>query len=207
MAETPTVPTEEPPTDPPTGSPTELPTTETPTSCQTNGGANSGVNCVFPFTFRGVTYDGCTTVADDQLWCSTLTDSDGVHIGGQGNWGYCSPDCPSFCDEEGYFESGGECVCSEQSRIYQGNTIVRGRDNIQDSVAECQQSCADNDHCEYWTYLGGRRKYCWLKTKRENIRRRRRGPWTSIEKLSYFLIDLPGSRHVEKSNGSKIQFQ
>jgi len=170
-------------TDPPTTPepPTEPPTTETPTSCQTNGGANSGANCVFPFTFRGVTYDGCTTVADDQLWCSTLTDSDGVHIGGQGNWGYCSSDCPSFCDEEGYFESRGECVCSEKSRVYWGNTIVRGRDNIQDSVAECQQSCAANNDCEYWSYLGGRRKYCWLKTKRENVRRQR-GPWTSGSK-------------------------
>ena len=30
---------------------------------------------------------------ETQEWCSTLTDSNGLHVGGQGNWGWCPSDC------------------------------------------------------------------------------------------------------------------
>ena len=75
-------------------------------SCFTNGGANQGANCVFPFTFAGRTHDGCTLKQTDEiwesggdarrnerLWCSTKTDHNGKHVGGQEQWGYCGHDC------------------------------------------------------------------------------------------------------------------
>jgi hypothetical protein len=39
----------------------------------------------------GVSYTECTVVgaADGKPWCSTLTDIEGKHVGGQGNWGHC----------------------------------------------------------------------------------------------------------------------
>ena len=51
---------------------------------------------MFPFTYKSVKYTGCILVdADDgKPWCSTLTDGNGVHVGGQGQWGHCPSSCP-----------------------------------------------------------------------------------------------------------------
>jgi len=67
-------------------------------SCTTNGGGDSGARCVFPFTYKEKVYRGCILVdADDgKPWCSTLTDNNGQHIGGQGKWGHC----PSSCNKD-----------------------------------------------------------------------------------------------------------
>jgi len=67
----------------------ESTTTTTVDQCITIGGDDNGSSCVFPFTFDGVVYDKCTTVADPEgkFWCSTLTDEEGEHL--KGNWGYC----------------------------------------------------------------------------------------------------------------------
>jgi len=63
-------------------------------SCVTVGGAKVGAQCVFPFKFGDKIYNGCTfDDADGKYWCSTRTDSNGVHMGGQGLWGHCSPIC------------------------------------------------------------------------------------------------------------------
>ena len=61
----------------------------------TVSGADPGVNCVFPFSVRGVVFRECTLVgADDgKPWCSTFTDIDGVHISGRGKWGHCPASC------------------------------------------------------------------------------------------------------------------
>ena len=67
-----------------------------PTSrCTTVSGPDSGANCVFPFIYKGKQYRGCILVdADDgKPWCSTLTDSSGQHVGGQGRWGHCPASC------------------------------------------------------------------------------------------------------------------
>ena len=59
----------------------------------TSGGPSKGVPCVFPFTHFGKKYKECTLDSDGP-WCSTKTDEEGVHIGQQGNWGICGPNCP-----------------------------------------------------------------------------------------------------------------
>ena len=66
-------------------------------NCMTDGGDRAGAKCVFPFTLEGITYQGCTRTndPDDRLWCSTKTDSKGVHVSGQGEWGHCNSDCPT----------------------------------------------------------------------------------------------------------------
>ena len=63
----------------------------------TVGGANPGVQCVFPFSFRGQVFNGCALFEEDdgKPWCSTLTDDNGVHVGGQGKWGNCPASCGS----------------------------------------------------------------------------------------------------------------
>ena len=52
--------------------------------CKTVGGPDKGKDCVFPFKFGGIIYNKCTKVADTKLWCSTQTDSNDYHVGGQG---------------------------------------------------------------------------------------------------------------------------
>ena len=42
--------------------------------------------------FNGITYNECAHDADG-FWCSTKLDSNGNHIGGQGYWGMCGPNC------------------------------------------------------------------------------------------------------------------
>lgn len=65
-------------------------------ACLTNGGPNPGKECIFPFTFQGITYTGCALDLDDlsKTWCSTKVDSNGKHVMGQDDYGYCSNDCP-----------------------------------------------------------------------------------------------------------------
>ena len=77
-----------------TASPTAAPP---PTGCTTVSGADPGKSCVFPFRFNGVVYNECTfdgnAAGETEPWCSTLTDSNNDHVGGQGNWGFCSSNC------------------------------------------------------------------------------------------------------------------
>ena len=43
-----------------------------------------------------MTYDACTMYTEVKPWCSTKVDDNGVHVVGQGKWGYCDSECP--CD-------------------------------------------------------------------------------------------------------------
>ena len=66
-----------------------------------------GKNCIFPFTAytdqekkNKKTFYGCTTelcgdaAGCNGFWCSTKVDKNGMHVQGQGNWGYCNSKCP-----------------------------------------------------------------------------------------------------------------
>jgi hypothetical protein len=64
--------------------------------CYTVGhsGVGPGKACVFPFTYKGKTYNECTTnyaIGHATSWCSVETDKDGNHI--DGRYGKCW--CPS----------------------------------------------------------------------------------------------------------------
>jgi hypothetical protein len=63
--------------------------------CQTNGGADPGKPCVFPFVYKGVTYNRCPwTGRNNTHWCATKVDSDGRSIIEEGKWGTCGSTCP-----------------------------------------------------------------------------------------------------------------
>jgi hypothetical protein len=53
------------------------------------------VPCAFPFYYRGITYNTCTTYdsRDGRPWCATRVDRFGNYI--TRNWGYCDTNCPS----------------------------------------------------------------------------------------------------------------
>ncbi len=59
------------------------------------GGPRVGAPCVFPFRFRGLVFEECTSRADEggRPWCSTRVDADGRHVSGDGQWGYCDATC------------------------------------------------------------------------------------------------------------------
>ena len=64
--------------------------------CKTVGGQFSNRPCVFPFTFKGKSYNNCTTVdsISGKAWCAvdiqpfTEVPHDGLH------WGDCESHCP-----------------------------------------------------------------------------------------------------------------
>ena len=63
-------------------------------------GSEVGKPCVFPFTYKGKTYNGCPVDPEDPArtrWCSTKTDEQGNHI--VGNSGHCMSNCP--IDDQG----------------------------------------------------------------------------------------------------------
>jgi len=62
----------------------------------TNEGPKKSAECKIPWKFNGKIINGCTTETDPdgRWWCSTKIDQDLEHVGGGGNWGYCSPNCP-----------------------------------------------------------------------------------------------------------------
>ena len=56
-----------------------------------------GKECIFPFTYFGVTYNGCVEDSSHPAglhWCSTKVDSDGNHVLRQNEFGYCAANCP-----------------------------------------------------------------------------------------------------------------
>ena len=66
--------------------------------CNTTvGGPQEHVPCIFPFRVNDTVYGGCTLDGNapgaHTPWCSTRVDLEGVHIGGQGNWGVCGKQC------------------------------------------------------------------------------------------------------------------
>ena len=77
--------------------PSLLPAASPSPGCVTVRGPAVNKQCVFPFEFRGVTYNECTFELNEfwepDPWCSTSTDHIGDHVGERGNWGFCSTDC------------------------------------------------------------------------------------------------------------------
>ena len=53
--------------------------------------ASSGCSseCVFPFTYLGVTHNRCTDANHDRLWCATARDRNG----GVTTWANCDQEC------------------------------------------------------------------------------------------------------------------
>ena len=53
--------------------------------------------------FNGITYNECAHDADG-FWCSTKVDSNGNHIGEQGNWGLCGQNCVKGKNNQSYIK-------------------------------------------------------------------------------------------------------
>lgn len=58
-------------------------------SCMTT----SETACVFPFRYKGVLYDSCTSEGWFRDWCATATDSENNYVKGSRDWGSCQKTC------------------------------------------------------------------------------------------------------------------
>ena len=59
-----------------------------------DGGDEPGKQCIFPFSYKGITYTECTTYENNGIpWCSTEVDTTGNYI--DGKWGNCNSRCPT----------------------------------------------------------------------------------------------------------------
>lgn len=94
------VPTFKPTVPPPTLRPTRIPTKQ-PTRSPTAIGfppfvpdylcTAKGKPCLFPFTYLGTQFTGCTLESDNKPWCATEIDK--TNGGEVVEWGYCDKNC------------------------------------------------------------------------------------------------------------------
>jgi len=69
--------------------------------------------CIFPFTYKGTTYNSCTNAGSENgaAWCATEVDDDGEVV--RNTWEDCGEGCPGtdfVCNEGFLFNIEGECV-------------------------------------------------------------------------------------------------
>jgi len=67
--------------------PQHVPTKPTMPTMEVCGTADTRKPCVFPFKYRGVVYNECTTARASMYWCSTQVNKQGEYI--RRKWGYC----------------------------------------------------------------------------------------------------------------------
>ena len=67
---------------------------KTCTTMNTQGGSQGGSPCVFPWKYKGKTYNSCTMdwETDQRPWCATKVDENGAVF--STNYGYCGANCP-----------------------------------------------------------------------------------------------------------------
>ena len=77
--------------------------------CLTSVGNSNGGKCLFPFSYNGVTYTGCTKVDNDVPWCATSYLPDGTNAN---DWANCGPGCPitKECLTSVGNSNGGKCL-------------------------------------------------------------------------------------------------
>jgi len=111
--------------------------------CLTQSGPKVGVPCVIPFTYQGVTYNGCTNDHHNTFWCSTNTTSNGVAI--SGHWGNCNSDCNTECN-------GGDSCCRADNKCEEGEGDCDSNNDCQSGLECGENNCVgdgfdDTDDC------------------------------------------------------------
>jgi len=147
--------------------------TSEPRFCKTKSrGRNVAKECIFPFVYKGVTYDSCTTVdtINDEAWCATVptvrfTTAGKVMRGdvgdcdfttsclvdpGSGSYCEATQDCYSFgntCDPAPPGSSG--CVCKNNICKLSSGCGTAGL-NWFNKCSECSsEDCEDEGVCSF----------------------------------------------------------
>jgi len=137
-------------------------------------------DCVFPFKYKGVEYDECTTAGSEngKAWCALKVDRDGVVVEGQ--WGDClEGSCPLNGQQCDTFNGEGRCV-RRNARISLNPKLYELRDGLKrrggQKIKKCDGSetrcrCDPNQEKNEETGEGctphfnappGSHGWCWL---------------------------------------------
>ena len=67
--------------------------------------------CVFPFKYKGVTYNECPqhSINKDRAWCPTELSNNGIFEEGSEYWGFCNENCPLLEKGPGCPRKGEKC--------------------------------------------------------------------------------------------------
>ena len=67
--------------------------------------------CVFPFIYKGVTYNECPqhSINKDRAWCPTELSNNGIFEEGSEYWGFCNENCPLLEKGPGCPRKGEKC--------------------------------------------------------------------------------------------------
>ena len=79
----------------------------------------NGEECVFPFKYKGITYNTCTKVESDngKAWCALKLDSKGSGEVIIGQWADCDPICPVEPNPRGPGSSKNTSVLGFKQRM------------------------------------------------------------------------------------------
>jgi len=152
-------------------------TLQSKASCKIVGGDDL---CVFPFSYKGALYSGCTTVDNNGTeWCSTKTDHRGVHT--KGSWGNCGEGCSSGCRTVSGPVTGALCVFpyTWQGKVYRECTTAHNNGvmwcatqtdwqghYVDEKWGNCGSSCtgcgtSEGESCVFpFTYQGDKYTEC-----------------------------------------------
>merc|ERR1712013_54851 len=112
--------------------------------------------CVFPFIFKGKTYNECTRDSDPEgkRWCATKVDEDDFYIKRSGEYGYCSLECfekdleidtrtigetDKLCNNNEICKSQNDCPAFLEQRK-QMDKLERGSSEWKDSLRKLKSS-------------------------------------------------------------------
>ena len=113
-----------------------------------------GSDCIFPFSYKGETYNSCTRVesSNGAAWCATEVDSSGEVVNDK--WEDCDSLCPGsdFPCAEGFLNNDeGKCVDEFEASSFLDGPLPA----ILDDISEFSQEPAPL--CNPWIFfLGGR---------------------------------------------------
>jgi len=121
-----------------------------------NNPTSTRTACVFPFTWKGITYNGCTTAGGYDPWCSYSS-----QYNGGSNWRYCTnAEINRAVQPKPVVQAGNSCAgeqgfCVTSTGVSPDQGMMKIANSNGNSIAyqqECLQKC--KAYASAWTMAG-----------------------------------------------------